>query len=377
MQGLLKSYARDSVTGGLYLAAGTGAYIASSREISEDLLKSSFKAGTFRRLAAREDATVTYTNVERREVVGALKAVPQTGWSVIAEISADAAFDQVRRFRNAALFVVLLVLLIVAATAYRLGLIIVRPLERLAEGAAEVAMGDLDVDLPHTADAGEVGALTGVFNHMVSRLRAGRSELASANETLKGKNRDLEQLSVTDGLTGLVNHRSLMQHLVEEALRSQRNKRQFSVIMADVDHFKSYNDEFGHPAGDEVLKKVGVILRECTRTVDCVARYGGEEFAVLLPETEMSGALEVAERIRSHVEGAAFPERRVTLSIGVAEFPADADSAQSIIAIADKALYVAKRGGRNQVAQAKQAAKKQKLPAARAPRKSTNSKKKS
>jgi diguanylate cyclase (GGDEF)-like protein len=377
VQALLNAYSRDSLVGGVYLAAETGALIASAREISDRLLKSSLKEGTFRRLARSEGATVTYTNFDGREVVGTLKKVPQTGWSVVAEISADAAFDQVRRFRNGALLVVLLVLLVVAATAYRLGLIIVRPLERLAEGAAEVAMGDLDVDLTDTGAAGEVGALTGVFNHMVSRLRAGRSQLASANETLRQKNAELEQLSVTDGLTGLVNHRALMQRLMEESLRSQRNKRAFAVIMTDVDHFKTYNDEFGHPAGDEVLKKVSLVLRECTRTVDCVARYGGEEFAVLLPETEMSGALEVAERIRSRVEGAEFPGRRITLSIGVAEFPTDADTAPGIIAIADKALYVAKREGRNQVAQAKQAAKKQKLPAPRAPRKNNGAKKKS
>src|ERR1044072_3307154 len=113
--------------------------------------------------------------------------------------------------------------------------------------------------------------------------------------------------------------------------------------------------------------------------MDCTARYGGEEFAVLLPETEMSGALEVAERIRARVESSQFTGRSVTLSLGVAEFPKDGDTPQAIIKTADKALYIAKRGGRNQVAQAKAAAKKQKLPAApsaRAPRKSTSTKKK-
>jgi diguanylate cyclase (GGDEF)-like protein len=156
-----------------------------------------------------------------------------------------------------------------------------------------------------------------------------------------------------------------MQRLGEEGQRAQRNTKPFVVLMADVDHFKQYNDEFGHPAGDEVLKKVASILKECTRTVDCVARYGGEEFAALLPETDMSGALEVAERMRSRVERAEFPGRRITLSIGVAEFPRDGATTQKIVEVADAALYVAKREGRNQVAQAKQAARKQKLATAR------------
>jgi diguanylate cyclase (GGDEF)-like protein len=122
--------------------------------------------------------------------------------------------------------------------------------------------------------------------------------------------------------------------------------------MADVDHFKSYNDTFGHPAGDEVLKRVATLLRESTRIIDCVARYGGEEFAVLLPETDTAGALEVAERIRKRVVSEPFPDRAITLSIGVAEFPKDGDRAEMVIAVADAALYEAKRGGRNQVVQA-------------------------
>jgi PleD family two-component response regulator len=135
-----------------------------------------------------------------------------------------------------------------------------------------------------------------------------------------------------------------------------------------------------------VLKKVASILKDCTRTVDCVARYGGEEFVALLPETELSGAMEVAERMRARVEAADFTGGRVTMSIGVAEFPKDAPTPKDVIAAADAALYVAKRGGRNQVAQARASSKTQKLPtarkstavktveekpAARAPRKST------
>ena len=179
------------------------------------------------------------------------------------------------------------------------------------------------------------------------------SELDAINETLRAKNEELERLSVTDGLTGLANHRFLLQRLKEEGVRSNRNNHPFSVLMADVDHFKNYNDTFGHPAGDEVLKKVGAIMRDAIRTMDCAARYGGEEFAIVLPETTADGAQQVAERIRARIAAEDFPGRQITLSIGVAEFPTDADLPQAVIAVADAALYEAKRGGRDRVVAAR------------------------
>jgi diguanylate cyclase (GGDEF)-like protein len=336
VQTLLRSFVPD--TGAIvYLVGADGTLIASSREISRTLLQSKLKPGVLQRLTSHDEAAVTYPGLSGGEAVGTLTRVPLFAWAIVSEIPADRAFGEVRRFRNVALLVVFALLVIVGATAYWLGHIIVRPLERLAEGAAEVSTGDLDVDLPDTG-GGEVGALTTVFNHMVKRLREGREEL--------------QRLSVTDGLTGLSNHRSMMQRLNEEALRSTRHKHVFSVIMADVDHFKAYNDTFGHPAGDEILKRVAALLRESTRTIDCAARYGGEEFAVVLPETDIAGAFEVAERFRRRVETEPFPLREITLSIGVAEFPKDADKPESVIAAADKALYQAKREGRNRVMQA-------------------------
>lgn len=350
MRGVLRSFARDS-SGAVYLLSTGGALIASSDSSSSQLMTTTVPPAIFERLLAREDAVSPYISYRGYEVVGTLKRVPQVGWAVVAEVSADAAFQQVRRFRDFALLVVTLLLIAAAASAYRLGLLIARPLDRLTKGAAEVARGDLAVDLP-AGGAGEVGYLTSVFNHMVSRLRAGRRELDSINETLRQKNEELERLSITDGLTGLANHRALMQRLEAEGVRFTRNEQPFSVLMADVDHFKQYNDTFGHPAGDEVLKKIAAIFRDSTRTVDCAARYGGEEFAIVMPETAIAGALHVAERIRSRVDAANFPGRKITLSIGIAEFPKDANSPQAIIAVADEALYRAKRGGRGRVVQA-------------------------
>jgi diguanylate cyclase (GGDEF)-like protein len=271
---------------------------------------------------------------------------------MLSEMPADAANREIRRFRNLALAVILGLLVAVSLLAYWLGLILVRPLDRLTKGASEVAAGDLAVDLP-AAGGGEVGYLTHVFNHMVSRLRESRRELDSSNAALRKQNEELERLSTTDGLTGLSNRRQLSQRLNAEATRVRRNKHPFSILMADVDHFKSYNDAHGHPAGDEVLKRVAQILRESIREVDCAARYGGEEFCVLLPETPADTAVQAAERIRSRVAGEKFPGRSITLSIGIAEYPKNGEAVETALAAADAALYQAKRAGRDRVHRAK------------------------
>jgi len=119
--------------------------------------------------------------------------------------------------------------------------------------------------------------------------------------------------------------------------------------MADVDNFKKYNDEFGHPAGDHVLKAVAGFLRESIREVDCAARYGGEEFVIVMPATSTEAARAAVERIRQRLAQEEFSGQRITLSIGIAEFPKDAATALAIISAADSALYEAKRGGRNRV----------------------------
>lgn len=336
--------------GQVYLLALTGTLIASSAESSAELMRSKIDPLVLNRLKTREGLIVSYEGPGGSEVLGSFKRLPRAKWAVLSEISADAAYAQVRRFRNVTLLAVSALMFGVGLIAYRLGVLIVRPLERLTKGAAEVAEGDLAVDLP--AAKGEVGDLTAVFNHMVGRLRQGRQELDAMNEKLRRQNEELERLSTSDALTGLYNRRYLTQRLSEELVRSYRHKGAFSVLMADVDEFKKYNDAFGHPAGDEVLKKVAGILLNSTRSMDCTARYGGEEFAVLLTGTSADVANEVAERIRARVEAQEFAGRKITLSIGIAEFPTDGETADEVISSADEALYSAKRSGRNRVVRA-------------------------
>ncbi len=167
--------------------------------------------------------------------------------------------------------------------------------------------------------------------------------------TLKEKAGEFEQLSVTDSLTGLLNRRYMEQRLTEETKRSNRHGYPMSFMMLDVDHFKSFNDQYGHPAGDEALKLVGHVIRETLRAADVAARFGGEEFSILLPQTTSDEAAAIAERIRSNIEQADFHHRRVTMSIGIASCSAELCSSRDLVKAADNALYEAKRTGRNRV----------------------------
>ncbi len=160
---------------------------------------------------------------------------------------------------------------------------------------------------------------------------------------------ELRQLSVTDALTGLLNRRYLEERLTEETNRSNRHGFPLSFLMIDVDDFKKYNDNFGHLEGDHALRAVGACLRETLRGADVAARYGGEEFSILLPQTSSAEAEVIAERIRERVANECVPNRKITISIGIASCSSALNSSEDLITAADKALYEAKRKGRNNV----------------------------
>jgi diguanylate cyclase (GGDEF)-like protein len=161
----------------------------------------------------------------------------------------------------------------------------------------------------------------------------------------------LEEQATTDGLTGLVNHRTFQERFSGMLGRAERRELAVSLLLTDIDHFKKINDTYGHPTGDEVLRRVASILKASARKIDIVARYGGEEFAIVLEATDREGARQLAERIRAEVAQQSFPSAKgtfnATLSIGVAVYPDDAREKAEIIARADQSLYAAKRGGRN------------------------------
>lgn len=157
---------------------------------------------------------------------------------------------------------------------------------------------------------------------------------------------ELAQQTMTDSLTGLKNRRAFDQILKEDSSRMVRTHSSLALILLDIDDFKAFNDEFGHVSGDEALQQLARVLQSQARAYDRVARYGGEEFAIVLPDTSMAEALCMAERIRQEVQDADWPNRPVTVSLGVAVASTAADCL-SLVARADKVLYQAKETGRN------------------------------
>ncbi|MDT9720091.1 sensor domain-containing diguanylate cyclase [Paenibacillus sp. ClWae2A] len=169
-------------------------------------------------------------------------------------------------------------------------------------------------------------------------------------------NDQLETLASTDLLTGLKNRRFFQEKMLESLILFQQKQRNFSLLVVDIDHFKSINDTYGHPIGDLVLGNLAGLLQSVSRSTDVVARYGGEEFVIILPDCEEEQASSIAERYRSQVASADWGEYNITVSIGAATVVGE-DTEQSLFQKADNALYASKTGGRNRVTHAAQMVK--------------------
>lgn len=185
------------------------------------------------------------------------------------------------------------------------------------------------------------------------RMTELNAELARQKDELANANARLAEIATTDGLTGLKNHRFLQETLQTCYSFARRHKLPMSVLMLDVDQFKSYNDTYGHPAGDDVLRTISRLLQGCVRDHDTVARYGGEEFVVLLPATTATDAAMVAERLRSAVESHPWTMRAMTASFGISTYtpnlPGTPSSHTALLDEADRALYCSKEHGRNRI----------------------------
>lgn len=237
----------------------------------------------------------------------------------------------------------------------------------------QLAQGNWNVRVPYPA-RDEFGLLARAFNEMAEQLQSAfekqsaqrqeielqKEELEYLYQQLQSANRDLEYLNrelletnqklaqqaSTDGLTELKNHRAIHEALHSAVKMAERFGQPLSLIMFDIDHFKQFNDTYGHPAGDELLRQVGAVLQQSARAYDIPARYGGEEFAVILPNTDADEAVQVAERLRQQISAIQNPNAPITASFGVSTYRPGSTPA-ILLYEADSALYQAKQSGRN------------------------------
>ncbi|MEB2346407.1 MAG: diguanylate cyclase [Deltaproteobacteria bacterium] len=295
-----------------------------------------------------------------RRAIAVVQPLASGGASLVVAQLLETAYAPLFTVVTRIFVIDLAVVLLFSFLAYEITSAIVRPLEQLSEAARRISQGELEVEIAEQPRRDEIGLLTRTFNDMARRLRRNRAEieqhhrqLREQNEQLQQANEVLEQLSITDGLTKLHNHRYFQETLTREIKRVSRTGETLALLLIDIDDFKALNDRLGHAAGDAVLVRIARILNESVRESDVLARYGGEEFVVLAPGTDLEGVAYLAEKVRTAVAEALFgldpagEPMRVTVSIGVAEYAGDR---RAFFDVADRALYRAKAAGKNCVA---------------------------
>jgi diguanylate cyclase (GGDEF)-like protein len=346
---------------GLYVIGPGSTVLAHSPNAPERL--------TFERtLPALRAAPVVedYRTPEGTHVVGSALRFERFDWTLAVEQEYGIAFAPVVGAMRNVLAINLCIVLAFGVLALAIARSIVRPIHALSDSAGRIAQGETDIEIAEVAGHDELAVLSRALREMVDRLRRNQvelqrkqdqieranGELTRANEDLHRSNEILEQLSFTDGLTHLHNHRYFQDRLRLEAKRADRSREPLALLLIDIDNFKWLNDRYGHAVGDEVLRRVATILNQTARETDLVARYGGEEFTLLAPRTESKGATALAERVRQAIADMPFhgldPNATdgitVTTSIGVSAYRSDI---KRFFDEADRALYQAKREGKD------------------------------
>ncbi len=322
--------------------------LSSHAEINQS---ASLDSALLQQIRAQDKKLFIFENLLQRKAIGIGYLSEKLHLTIIAERDHREVYAAWIKLRDLFLALVGILILVVTAIALRMGHSIVKPLQDLNNATKHIVEGDLEVRLTITRKD-ELGQLARTFNQMAEILLQKRTKIIANNQAMKQKNKQLQALSVTDGLTGLYNRNKLNMIITDQLARFKRNHRPFAVLMMDVDHFKTLNDSLGHIVGDKILSAVAKILTQSIRSVDFAARYGGDEFIIILTETTVNEALKTAERIRSQVveiiHGSDDKKITVTLSIGIVQCQPEDTTSTVLLTRADNALYAAKHAGRNQ-----------------------------
>lgn len=313
----------------------------------------SLDSETLKRLQVHNGDALTIKGLTHSKVIGLTSMSKEAPVIVLVERDYAEAIANWVELRNLFISLVGLLIIIVGGIAFYIGHSIVASLSFLIEGTKRILNGDLNVQI-NEIKADEIGQLTSSFNKMTENLRSSQAEILAAHEAMRKQNQQLQVLSITDSLTGLYNRNKLDAILSDQLARFERNHRPFSVLMMDIDHFKTFNDNYGHVIGDEILILVSQAISKSIRAVDFAARFGGDEFVVILTETDAASAVITAERIRAQVAinvNAQIKEVSIsiTLSIGIIQCEIDDETSKNILSRVDSALYKAKNSGRDRI----------------------------
>ena len=343
-----------STGGDVFLLDGQGRFMTQPRLATTHLVGT-----TAMQVPTRQNGPVIVerrTSYQQRSVFQSKVHLEELGWWLVYEEDYERAMSPVLEAQRRIWVSVLIVGALAILAALRIAQSILKPIKGLALGARRINEGLVGVKIPRGA-GDEIGLMIETFNEMAMKITLSQAELQyknkmlnSQNDRLQDMNERLEKLSVTDGLTGLFNHRHFWNLLNTELTRVNLNQGNLALVLLDLDDFKKVNDKFGHAVGDVLLKTIADVLSDTMRDTDIVARYGGEEFAILLPDTDESGVQNVAEKIRASIEAIRFnvPDTdivlKVTVSIGVSVFRGNR---REFFNAADRALYKSKAAGKN------------------------------
>jgi len=315
------------------------------------------KSGGTERALAGFEGSMEGRSRRGHQALLSYKRMLSTDWIIGSIYMQEDAFAPVREIQNKALLISLSLALLAGVLAWVIMAVLIDPLHRLHQHIQKIRTTKANDEVPLSYRQDEIGDLGSAFNALMRERKNAEMELDQARVNLESMNKTLERLALEDDLTGLANRRRFDLTLQEEFTRAMRSGQSLALVMIDVDHFKQYNDIYGHLAGDQCLRKVGrAIKSQQTRAGDLMARYGGEEVAILLPGADQDGALAVAERVRLAVRQmdllhAGNEAGIVTISAGVAAFVPrrDVDVSDKLLRAADRALYQAKQEGRDHV----------------------------